>query len=197
MDGNTLARELLARPIIRFRSDVSGRSLSIGRRSLAAVATIVRLAELSGEVVTSPAGGHLFGGHSLRTGGAALLAGRGVHPLQIQSMGRWKSPLVVHYAGDAMATGIAEVLHRCDAARSAPAPPAAQFLESIERRLAGLEARELRPPHCLRLSISQHRATAAARCSRPGNPQCRVWIASSSAGREQQDVLWLVLRAEG
>ena len=55
---------------------------------VAAVATITRLAELTGEVVTSPTVGHLFGGHSLRTGGAALLAGRGVHPLQIQSLGR-------------------------------------------------------------------------------------------------------------
>ena len=43
----------------------------------------------------------------MRTGGAALLAAQGVNPFKIQSLGRWASPLVIHYAGEAMASGVA------------------------------------------------------------------------------------------
>ena len=39
--------------------------------------------------------------------GAHLLASRGIHPLKIQSFGRWKSDLVVHYAGEALAVNVA------------------------------------------------------------------------------------------
>ena len=71
-----------------------------------------------------------------------MLASRGVHPLQIQSLGRWKSPLVLHYAGDAMSAGIAGTMQQNSATRSDSASQAvhAQFLAAIESRLAGLEA---------------------------------------------------------
>ena len=75
----------------------------------AAVATIYRLAELLGHSIVCPAGGYLFGGHSLRTGGAAMLASRGLDPMRIQSMDRWKSPLAVHYA---VSTGLAGIVER-------------------------------------------------------------------------------------
>ena len=76
-----------------------------------------------------------------------MLAGRGVHPLQIQSLGRWKSPLVLHYAGDAMSTGIAANLQRANAAPATAYQAAqARFLESLEQRLASLETQEPRPP---------------------------------------------------
>ena len=38
------------------------------------------------------------GGHSMRTGGAVLLASEGVHMYQIELMARWKSAMLVHYA---------------------------------------------------------------------------------------------------
>ena len=72
----------------------------------AAVETIFRLVALSGGKVRDSKGNLLFGGHSLRTGGASLLASLGVSPLKIQAMGRWRSPLVIYYAGEALATGV-------------------------------------------------------------------------------------------
>ena len=72
-----------------------------------AVATINSLASSIGQPVVDELGALLFGGHSLRTGGAHLLSARGVNPFKIQAMGRWRSPLVIHYAGAAMATNIA------------------------------------------------------------------------------------------
>ena len=78
----------------------------------AAVATTVELVRLTGHPVHDGRGGALYGGHSLRTGGAKLLASRGVNPFKIQQLGRWRSPLVVHYAGEALATGIAADLMR-------------------------------------------------------------------------------------
>ena len=71
-----------------------------------AVKTIFSLVEASGGKLRDAKGSLLFGGHSLRTGGASLLATLGVHPIRIQAMGRWRSPLVIHYAGEAMATGL-------------------------------------------------------------------------------------------
>ena len=73
-----------------------------------------------------------------------MLARRGVNPFRIQSLGRWKSPLVIHYAGEALSTGLALEL-----ATSAPQPsvqppaPATHlqdFVDSLDRRLAALES---------------------------------------------------------
>ena len=44
-------------------------------------------------------GRHLYGGHSLRTGGAHLLAAHGLDQVQIQALARWHSPMLGHYAG--------------------------------------------------------------------------------------------------
>ena len=114
----------------------------------AAVATIERLVELIGLPTRSAAGSHLYGGHSLRTGGAALLAGRGVNPFRIQSLGRWKSPLVVHYAGEALAHGLAGELARTAAETgpvSAEIAELRRFVESVDRRLDRLELSEPAP----------------------------------------------------
>ena len=83
--------------------------------------TIIAVAERIGQPTTCPSsGGKLFGGHSLRTGGAQTLAGLGVDPLGIQAMGRWKSQLVIRYAGDKGASGITRDMRRGlqEAARS-------------------------------------------------------------------------------
>ena len=82
----------------------------------AAVATIVELPKLYGVPVSDAFGSRLFGGHSLRTGGASFLASRGINPYKIQALGRWRSPLVIHYAGAAMASGLAADLVRAGAA---------------------------------------------------------------------------------
>ena len=78
-----------------------------------------------------------------------MLAARGVNPYRIQSLGRWKSPLVVHYAGEAMSTGIAGDM------RVAALPPPdhaslatdelRRFLARLDQRLAALEAGDTGP----------------------------------------------------
>ena len=91
----------------------------------ASVATILELPRRYGCPVRDSLGACLFGGHSFRTGGAAFLAGRGINPYKIQALGRWRSPLVIHYAGAAMATGLAADLGSVEPGpvRLGPSPP--------------------------------------------------------------------------
>ena len=63
-----------------------------------AVATIVQLASRCGEAVTDTRGRQLFGGHSLRTGGAVTLSGLGLDSVRIECLARWHSPMLAHYA---------------------------------------------------------------------------------------------------
>ena len=92
----------------------------------AAIATITAVADKQGLPTVSPSsGGPLYGGHSLRTGGAQTLAGLGVDPLRIQSMGRWRSSLVIRYSGNKGSAGITGDTIRGLAGRSSSsiAPP--------------------------------------------------------------------------
>ena len=94
----------------------------------AAVGTIERLAELIGESLTGSGGCRRFGGHSLRTGGASMLAARGLDPDRIQAMGRWRSPLVLHYATEALSTGLASLVERQRPTVSTPAVAATEMV---------------------------------------------------------------------
>ena len=67
-----------------------------------------------------------------------MLASRGVNPFKIQSLGRWRSPLVIHYAGEAMAGGIAGDIKSSAASNSAGVP---ECLAELRRFLARLEER--------------------------------------------------------
>ena len=49
------------------------------------VATINSLVTKSGDPIIDDTGCQLYGGHSLRTGGAHLLSSRGIHPFKIQA----------------------------------------------------------------------------------------------------------------
>jgi hypothetical protein len=64
-----------------------------------AVSTIAELASRNGASILDRGGKPLFGGHSLRTGGAQLLASHGLDQVKIQALARWKSPMLSHYAG--------------------------------------------------------------------------------------------------
>ena len=67
-----------------------------GITKASAVATIVGIVTRLGlPTHCHTSGGQLYGGHSLRTGGAHNLAGLGVDPMRIQAMGRWRSSLVI------------------------------------------------------------------------------------------------------
>lgn len=109
----------------------------------AMVQTINAAVGLLGQPIRDSTGCWLYGGHSMRTGGAHLLASRGINPFKIQALGRWKSPLVVHYAGDAMATGIANDMARPGpSGAGASGSTLAEFAARIERRLTALEESE-------------------------------------------------------
>lgn len=62
------------------------------------VETIKEWHRRAGISVVDADGNELLGGHSLRTGGAVLLASEGVHIYQIELMARWKSAMLIHYA---------------------------------------------------------------------------------------------------
>ena len=64
-----------------------------------AVATVVDLARIAGSATRDSNGKLLYGGHSLRTGGAHLLAAHGLDGTAIQAMARWHSPMLSYYAG--------------------------------------------------------------------------------------------------
>ena len=64
----------------------------------AAVQTIVMLAQKTGAKTHDNAGRCLFGGHSLRTGGASALTSLGLDGLKVECLARWHSPMIAHYS---------------------------------------------------------------------------------------------------
>ena len=81
-----------------------------------------------------------------------MLSSRGVDPARIQAMGRWRSPMVLHYATQALGTGLAAIVERhmplVQPRTDAAADTAAirRWTASLDRRLAVLEALEPAPP---------------------------------------------------
>ena len=102
----------------------------------AAVATIEAIVRAYGELTQDELGCSLCGGHFLRTGGAFLLASLGVNPHKIQALGRWRSSLVIQYAGEAMHSGIARDLGSAD---SPGLSALSDAISRLERRLLQLE----------------------------------------------------------
>ena len=141
----------------------------------AAVATVFKLVELLGSPTRDSLGCLLYGGHSFRTGGAHLLASRGVNPFKIQSLGRWKSPLVIHYAGESMSSGVASDLRRAAPPDTAIPSDLRLFLDKLDSRLQALElpvlptdpvgptasAADALPPPPVSLPIVRNRETGA------------------------------------
>ena len=130
----------------------------------ASIATIVEAARRSGELVLTPAGAQQFGGHSLRTGGASMLARWGLNPFRIQSLGRWRSNLVIHYSGSAMSHGATEearaLLQPNRSSDPETIPPALQKLvKDVEAKLAKAEAKEAQ--HEAMLNAARQSKTAS------------------------------------
>ena len=126
----------------------------------AAVATITAIATRIGLPTVCPSShGQLFGGHSLRTGGAQTLAGLGVDPIRIQAMGRWKGSLVIRYSGNRGSYGITGdtvrgLTARASSSSAAPKPSLKSALQvdvsqhlDLEQRIAlSLEHSHAAPP---------------------------------------------------
>ena len=130
----------------------------------ASIATIVEAARRSGELVLTPAGAQQFGGHSLRTGGASMLARWGLNPFRIQSLGRWRSNLVIHYSGSAMSHGATEearaLLQLDRSSNPETVPPALRKLvKDVEAKLAKAEAKEAQ--HEAMLNAARQSKTAS------------------------------------
>ena len=76
-----------------------------------------------------------------------MLAARGLDPARIQALGRWRSPLVVHYATEALSTGLAAIVGRSAVANPAVAAadtvaPLSRLVAQLQCRIAALEALE-------------------------------------------------------
>ena len=92
---SALAAELgVAQSTLPLFPDQNGKEVSKAN----AVSTIVQLAARTGEAVTDTRGRQLYGGHSLRTGGAVTLSGLGLDSVRIECLARWHSPMLAHYA---------------------------------------------------------------------------------------------------
>jgi len=65
------------------------------------VATITKLVSMTGNATFDSMGRELYGGHSLRTGGASMLAELGLDTAKIECLARWHSPMLLHYAKNA------------------------------------------------------------------------------------------------
>lgn len=61
------------------------------------VATIEELVRRCGLPTRDALDRPMYGGHSLRTGGAVLLASLGLDSTRIEAMARWKSPMLLYY----------------------------------------------------------------------------------------------------
>lgn len=64
----------------------------------------------------------------------------GVNPFKIQTLGRWTSPLVVHYAGDALASGLADDLRPAKSGIKDAHRAIVDLVDSLELRIRQLEA---------------------------------------------------------
>ena len=108
-----------------------------------AVSTITELAKRSGAAVTDAYNRNLFGGHSLRTGGAVTLAGLGLDAARIECLARWSSPMLLHYARLApLKTLTSEYIERTrQGEHSASAVSLSSKLEALQATVAALARR--------------------------------------------------------
>ena len=70
-----------------------------------------------------------------------MLASRGLDPTRIQSLGRWRSSLVAHYAGESLATSLAAELAAADPLARAAMADADTRLGELRSLFDGLSAR--------------------------------------------------------
>ena len=120
---------------------------------IAAVGTIIELARRCGEQTTDTNGGNLYGGHSLRTGGAVYLSSLGLDAPKIEAMARWASPMLLRYARNAPLKSITADFRAKQAASGQPALQAGlneemvklkEALQQVREKLSEVTASELR-----------------------------------------------------
>ena len=143
-----------------------------------AIATISELVKRTGASTHDASGKPLFGGHSLRTGGATTLAGLGLDSARIECMARWRSPLLLRYAKLAplktLTQEYRERAQRLDAqsGESQLETKVFQLQQTITRLIADLAKRE-------RVCFDDSRPSAKDRAIHVQNRESSIWHVSS------------------
>ena len=119
----------------------------------AMVDTIVAAAALLGLQTRSPAGTEVWGGHSLRRGGAQYLAQQGIDTWRIQALARHSSSAILAYLEEANLVSLRGLSTDAALGRS---------LESVRKELASLTA-ETRAAHLGRLQQAPQGESQAPR----------------------------------
>ena len=110
------SRELAAMP---FFPDIAGQVVA----KHLVVSSLNKVMQMCGLPLQDALGRPMYGGHSMRTGGAVLLFGMGVDTTRIEAMARWNSPMLLYYI------------------RSAPLKSiTAEFKKLVQSRGSGLES---------------------------------------------------------
>ena len=129
------------------------------------VASITEAMNLCGLPLKDALGRPMYGGHSMRTGGAVLLSAMGLDTARIEAMARWNSPMLLYYIRSAPLKSITNEFKLLAASRSSPPASSSRsdligdkkllkvlnilterldksdgFKESCDNRLAALEA---------------------------------------------------------
>ena len=98
------------------------------------VASITKVMENAGQPIKDSMGRPLYGGHSLRTGGAVQLAAMGIDTTRIEAMARWNSPMLLYYIRSAPIKSITcEYKVLADAKSSSAGRPSASTAQSMDK----------------------------------------------------------------
>ena len=118
--------------------DNEGRHVS----KVAMVSTINWCVKAAGFPTTDSMGRPLYGGHSMRTGGASLLSRLGLDSARIEAMARWNSPMLLHYARTAPLRAITSEF-RCRAASSSSSNTTVEpsLISNLQTAISDLKTR--------------------------------------------------------
>jgi hypothetical protein len=99
-----------------------------------------------GNVVRTPTGGRLYGGHSFRVCGAQMLAALGIEVIKIMVLARWAGDSVLRYIREAPLTHLSEEVKELESKRSLLAlfNKLADGAENLTGKVQDLEAQLVR-----------------------------------------------------
>ena len=145
--ANVIGKPINSLPLF---PDIRGHEVT----KIAAVNSIIKLAAMSGARTHDTHGRCTFGGHSLRTGGAVTLTALGLDCTKIECLGRWHSPMILHYARQAPLQSLtSEYKMRTEQSTekfnvAQLAKTVSTLAESIERISTRLDEAQFESPQC-------------------------------------------------
>ena len=99
------------------------------------VASITEAMNLCGLPLKDGLGRPMYGGHSMRTGGAVLLSAMGLDTARIEAMARWNSPMLLYYIRSAPLKSITNEFKLLAASRSSPSASSSRPDSSGDKKL--------------------------------------------------------------